>query len=324
MPVGNSSLSLAIDGFADFLAGNVSEDVTITVDTPQKAQEQAKGSSTDILNVFVYRLAPSGFHADVTHQEPGFVRAHILLTPFTRAQNDEGATDLGLRVLGHALAVLHSNPVIPVVLPASPGSPEADAMGPETTFYQLQAVFQAPTMEEMNHIWTTQGGDLAYRLSIGFELALIPIEPLTRITPPEPVTAAILDVAPITPEGGTFSSSPMGFGDGGAWTPVIMFREGDALANTATVPPATATLTLAISGLPGANAEIEINWTRENGSEETSTETRAIAAVNLDSEEALITIPLANAANGDTARISARASADAPAGNVLMLTVGGG
>ena len=35
---------------------------------------------------------------------------------------------------------------------------------------------QAPTMEEINHTWTTQGGELAYRLSASYELALIPIE----------------------------------------------------------------------------------------------------------------------------------------------------
>lgn len=113
-------LSIAIQGFADFLATQFTEDVTITVDTPQKAQEQAKGASTDVLNIFVYRLAPSGFHADAAAGEPGFIRAHILLTPFSRAQDDDGATDLDLRVLGHALAVLHSNPVIPLILPAAP------------------------------------------------------------------------------------------------------------------------------------------------------------------------------------------------------------
>ena len=172
MSVGKSSLSIAIQGFADYLADQFSEDVTITVDTPQKAQEQAKGASTDILNIFVYRLAPSGVHADSGQFEPTFVRANILLTPFPRSQDDDGATDLDLRVLGHALAVLQSNPVIPVILPAEPDSPEAAALAPETTFYQLQAVLQAPAMEELNHIWTTQGGELGYRLSAAYELAL--------------------------------------------------------------------------------------------------------------------------------------------------------
>ena len=35
-------------------------------------------------------------------------------------------------------------------------------------------------MEELNHIWTTQGGELAYRLSAAYEFALIPIEPLEQ------------------------------------------------------------------------------------------------------------------------------------------------
>ena len=331
MPVAHSSLSVAIAGFADYLDDQFSEDVTVTVDTPQKAQEQAKGASTDILNIFIYRLAPSGFHADASQNEATFVRAHILITPFPRSQDEEGATDLDLRVLGQALAVLQSNPVIPVTLPAAPGSPEAAGLAPETTYYQMQAVLQAPPMEELNHIWTTQGGELAYRLSAAYELALIPIEPLDYVAPPEQVSAAVLDVSagpPIT-DGG-ISASPIGIlpaDDTKAdWLPHLMYQTSDGLANTHNVAASTANVGLRLSGRVGETAEIFVDWVRADESEDSQAPVdRVVASVNLDDTASAINVTLTNAADGDSARIFARPKtpADSVAGNVLVLTVGG-
>lgn len=328
MALGASSLSLAIQGFADFLADSFPEDVTITVDTPQRASETAKnaGAGTDILNVFIYRIAPSGFHADLSANRAGFIRAYILLTPFPRAQDDHGATDLDLKVLGHALAVLQSNPVVPLILPAAPGSPAANALAPETTFYQLQCILQAPGMEELNHIWTTQGGDLAYRISAAYELALIPVEPLAYVAPPVPVTAAVLDVrADATPG---LSDTPLGVPPPGglaSWVPVLMFRDGAALANSMTVAPGTASVDLALAGLPGEKAEITVAWTRSGGVTEDAKVKRNVQTGQLDAADAAISVPLDNAADGDTAVIFARPEKPGKAtpGNRLMLTVGG-
>ncbi|WP_238366285.1 Pvc16 family protein [Mesobacterium pallidum] len=325
MALGPSSLSTAIQGFAEYLTDRFPEGVTVTVDTPQRASEQAKNAQagTDILNVFVYRLAPSGFHADRDKGEPEFVRASILLTPFPRAQDEDGATDLDLRILGHAIAVIQSDPVMPLILPATPGSPEAAALAPQTTFYQMQCVMQAPAMEEMNHIWTTQGGELAYRLSAAFELALIPVEPLAYVTPPTPVRAAVLDVRADAVPG--LSPTPMGVVPGN-WLPVVMFRDAGGLTSTLTVAPGAANAPLALTGLPGGAAEVIVEWTREDGTEEAQApQDHTVTSGNLDDPGAAIAVTLIDAATGDRARIYARPKAPpgATAGNVLMLTVGG-
>jgi hypothetical protein len=194
MVVPVSSLSVAVQGIADFLDAGFGEDVVITVDTPQRASERVKGGDKHFLNLFVYRVAPSGFHAATTADEPFFIRINALLTPFL---GDEAAqsSDADLRILGHAIRVLQSRPVIPTVLPGAAGAPPDFRTGPHLD-YRLQAVLQAPTMEELNHIWTTQGGELAYRLSAAYEFALIPIEPLDHATPAGPVTTGMIEVRP--------------------------------------------------------------------------------------------------------------------------------
>ena len=73
------------------------------------------------------------------------------------------------------------------MLPGAASTPRISAPQPHLD-YRLQAVLQAPTMEELNHIWTTQGGELAYRLSAAYEFALIPIEPLDHRAPAGPMT----------------------------------------------------------------------------------------------------------------------------------------
>ena len=325
MPSQASSLSIAIQEFANYLAAQLGDKATILVDTPQKANDQAKGSLTDLLNIFVYRIAPSGFHADLSQNEPTFVRANVLLTPFPRSTGDDGETDLDLRVLGHALAVLQSAPVIPITLPAPLGSTTAAALNPQTTFYQLQAVLQAPAMEEMNHIWTTQGGDLGYRLSAAYELALIPIEPLDYVAPAAEVRAAVVGVAssisasnaasPVTvtaPEAAT------------TWVPSIMFHFDGTLTNIGRVAPATPSVEIALAGLTSADAEINVDWVRADASVQSqSAQSVTISGSLLDTPEAIVTINLTSAAAGDVARISARpgGATSSSAGNVLELTI---
>ena len=174
MPVPVSSLSVAVQGIADFLDGQFGEDVMISTDTPQRASERVKGGDKHFLNLFTYRVMPSGFHSATASDQPCFIRINILLTPFLSDQ-DGGVLDADLRILGHAIRVLHSRPVIPSVLPGDNGEPADFRSGPHLD-YRLQAGLQAPSMEELNHIWTTQGGELAYRLSAAYEFALIPIE----------------------------------------------------------------------------------------------------------------------------------------------------
>ncbi|MEM7668314.1 MAG: Pvc16 family protein, partial [Pseudomonadota bacterium] len=247
MPVPVSSLSVAVQGIADFLNTQFDEDVRVAVNTPQAANEAIKGNNQTVhcLNIFPYRVAPSGFHPDIGSDETQFIRINALLTPFP----DEGETeveDTDLRILGHAIRVLHSNPVLPVNATPLPGPAITDPPGRKD--YRLQAILLAPPMEELNHIWTTQGGELAYRLSAAYEFALIPIEPIEERVPADPPRSAVLGLEPQVADG------PSGLGAGGqviplsgpvpgsdpgtTWLPLQLLVVDDALTNTATVAPA--------------------------------------------------------------------------------------
>ena len=98
MPVPVSSLSVAVQGIADFLDSQFGEEVNITVAHPQRASEIAKGAgaTAHCLNLFAYRVAHSGFHADAGADQTQFIRIHILLTPFP-ADLDNAADDADIR-----------------------------------------------------------------------------------------------------------------------------------------------------------------------------------------------------------------------------------
>lgn len=317
MAVPESSLSVAIQATADFLAERFDEGddgVVVTVDAPQRAQEQAKDSTAHVLNLFVYRLAPSGFHADQGDGQALFVRASLLLTAFP-AGSGNPPPDADLRVLGQAIRVLQSFPVIPMTLPGAvpAGAPAEDFRHPPATQYRLQAVFQAPTMEELNHIWTTQGAELAYRLSAAYELALIPIEPLAHAAPAPTVAAAEFVAAA-----------------GVAGRPFQMFHQGGQLASHVLVAAGTATTELVLTGVPRARASVVVEWRRAGGGVERQPgQVFVIETADVDSADARVDLALASAAEGDAATIATtlvdaagRPVPGAPAANRLHLSVG--
>ena len=339
-----SSLSIAVQGIADFLDTHFGEDVLISVDTPQRANERAKTAETHCLNLFVYRVAPSGFQSAATSEEALFVRIHTLLTPFLGSQEAQVA-DADLRILGHAIRVLQSHPVIPV----SP-LPGEGLMGDDTDFrnqqhldYRLQAILQTPPMEELNYVWTTQGGDLAYRLSAAYEFALIPIEPLEHATPPVPTTTAIFDVQAnlegaqetgfLAIDEGT-TALPVGATDGSPqtptnWLPVLLLADGGSLTNTRQVVDGTANVSFALAGLPGERVAVSVSWVRQDESQDTQiAQVFEIQTHRVDADVALATLTLDNAATGDRATLLTRPVNEAdeplptsPFANTLTLEV---
>ena len=286
MATPESSLSVALQELAEFVSGHMADDVIVSVDTPSRASKAADDSDKNQLNIFVYRIAPSGFHADQTMQDPFFVRAQILLTAFPAGKGNP-PPDADLRVLGQAVRVLSSMPVMPGVLPgpAPGGAVAGDFRTAQTSDYRLQIVFQAPTMEELNHIWTTQGGELAYRLSAAYEIALIPIEPLVHAAPPVPVTSAEL----VT-------------GVGTARSPFQMFETGGRLFSHVDLAPGTAEANLRISGRPAGRIGVSVAWTRAGGTTERQAEqVFTIATDDIDDDASQISVALDAAAAGDRA-----------------------
>ncbi|SFR50684.1 Pvc16 family protein [Litoreibacter janthinus] len=318
MAIDASSLSVAMQGFADHLAASFTQDVTVTVESPNAAAEQAKGSDKAVLNVFCYRISPSGIHPDLTLNEPAFVRAHVLLTAFSNA-TDAQVKDKDLRVLGHAVRVLQSQPVIPTILPG--GVP-----APEVSQYRLQAVLQATEMEEMNHIWSIQGNEISYRLSVAYELALIPLEPLTYLPPPTPVESVVLDLGPDAVPDTEIGPTPIAITAPNAlsnWLPFSMIRDGNMLSSDASVPTGTAQVQLAIAGPKNEDVQITVAWVRSDGTPQIqAAQPATIAATALDLDTPTTSVVLTDAASGDVATLIIRPDgADMPAGNTVRVVI---
>jgi hypothetical protein len=341
-----SSLSVAIQGIADYLDSELGEDVAVSVDNPQAASEAAKGASKHLLNLFFYRIAPSGFHADAGADEPYFVRLHALLTPFHGAQQQQ-TDDAELRILGHTIRVLQSCPVLPPLLPGAPAGGDDDFREqPGNTAYQLQAIMQSPSMEELNHIWTTQGGELAYRLSAAYEFALVPIEPLVRRAPGVPMRTAIVDVLPHADRshatgfielGQETTEIPLG-GESPAnpepptnWLPVVLAVDDGALTTRREIAAGTASIEVALAGLRGERVGLEVIWTRAAAPEVPETQAAQVFTIQshvVDAPAARATLALSAPAAGDVAVVRTRPVdgagaplAHSPFANTLTLTV---
>ena len=339
MVVPVSSLSLAIQGVADYLDAELGSEVSVSVDSPQQASETAKNSNTThILNLFVYRVAPSGFHPELTARDPVFLRLYALLTPFRGAIANQ-AEDAEHRILGAAIRVLSSNPVLPTVLPG-PGVAADGAQDfrndPETLSYRIQAVMQAPSMEELNHIWTTQGAELAYRLSAAYEFSLVPVEPMERAPVPPEIRSALLDIGArphrdrpdgVVDFGEHVISIPADTVD---WLPVVLAVADGGLSTLAEVTPATGTLDVAVAGKPGEEVALEVVWFRAGDPATPAPQAAQIRPVTVplvSSPAALTSITLDAPAAGDRAVIHARPAAGgaavpgAPEGNTVELQV---
>ncbi|MET0179335.1 MAG: Pvc16 family protein [Novosphingobium sp.] len=335
MPVPVSSLSLAVQGIADFLDSQFGEEVTITVAHPQRAAEIAKGSAAHCLNVFAYRVAPSGFYAGAGADETQFIRIHTLITPFP-ADLDNAEGDADMRILGHAIRVLQSHPVLPITAAPLPGAAIVEPANRKD--YRLQAVMLAPPMEEVNHIWTTQGGDLAYRLSAVYEFALIPIEPLDpRTDAARPRTLVLGTAVGIAGATAAFvepdaNTRAIALADdaapaSAAWLPVQMLVVDGALASRATLAAAATQVPWAVAGPPGGSVAVEVVWSTPGGEQAQAPQILPVATPVLDAPAARGALALAvpGGATGAVIRIRpAEGGAPVPAspfGNVLTLAV---
>lgn len=336
MPVPVSSLSAAVQGIADFLDSHFTEEVKVTVAHPQRAAEIAKGAGINAhcLNIFAYRVAPSGFHADLGTGDPHFIRINALLTPFP-ADLDNAEDDADMRILGHAIRVLQSHPVLPVAGGPLPGDVLPNLADP--TEYYLQAVMLAPAMEEVNHIWTTQGGDLAYRLSAVYEFSLIPIEPLVPREVAAPPRTLVLDATIdmsgasqpfVEPGPGTRAFAvAQGAPPPSGWTPVQMFVLGDGLASRASIADDVDDIRHAISGPAGTQAAIDIIWDTPGGAVSQPTQIVAIGSPRLDDSAARhdLVLDVPDGATGGAVRVRPATNGapvpDSSFGNSLVLEV---
>jgi hypothetical protein len=159
-------------------------DTRITAAPPDKARDNG---NTNQLNVFLYHaaLSPAWRNMEVPRQAkpnetappPLPLNLYYLLTAYGRDNRD----DLGHRVLGRAMILLHDHPVL--------GSKEIkDALADNDLWQQVERIRIAPqplTIDEMSKLWTTFQTE--YRISVAYEVGVVLVDSSRAASAPLPV-----------------------------------------------------------------------------------------------------------------------------------------
>jgi hypothetical protein len=263
-----SALSVAARGLRDFLAPKLGLALSqVIIGHPAGAareQEANAASPRDLLNLFLYSVERDGQPADGSSQDPFYVRAHCLFTAFCIPDSDGNGLSAGekdLRLIGGVLHWLHAQPSLVV----------QDGAGAEVA--QVQVVFNTLALDELNHLWATQG-DLPYRLSVSFELALLPV-PLALPVARQPRVGALgIEVGSLgapDPAARLSFTVPAVRVDPGdpAWAPAIRLVDGEGALGYSMAFPATAVparIDVVGAGQPGTQVELAWDrWDRASG-----------------------------------------------------------
>jgi len=173
MTLPHSSLSQVCRKIAGFVSEglNASANSIQVIIGPPAIAAPGTTDSTHRVNLFFYRIEPSGFFPGDTPGDPWWVRLHCMVTGFGIEEDQISAGENDLRLLGEVMRLFHEHPVLP-----------AFTVGEE--IFRLQLVFLPLGADDINHIWSTQG-DVNYRPSIAYEMTLVPVLPeKRRVEPP--------------------------------------------------------------------------------------------------------------------------------------------
>jgi len=165
MPLPESPLSQVCRAIAGFLSERLEASLNhIHVRIGSPADAVPKETDNDHrVNLFFYRLEPGGFGPAADPDEPWRLRLHCLVTAFGVKEDQVPAGENDLRLLGGVLRAFHEQPVL-------------DGVAVNGEEVRTQVVFQPLSVEEINHVWATQG-EASYRPSVAYEMALVPVLP---------------------------------------------------------------------------------------------------------------------------------------------------
>lgn len=253
-----TSLSLAARALREYLADELDLDLTqVTIGHPggtARDQDRDGGSGVDLLNLFFYRIERDAYPSDGPASDPFYVRAFCLLTAFCHplaGANGASAGERDLQLIGGVMERLHARPRLRV---------RQDG----TDVAELQVVMHALQLDDINHIWATQG-DLPYRLSVSYEFALLPFPIGGAIDRSPRVGALGLSVgAHGAPDerGRSGSIVPARVVDTRAvdWAPVLRFVVDGALLHALALPTGTPRVTVVGAGRIGD--AVQLTWER--------------------------------------------------------------
>jgi hypothetical protein len=266
MSVDPSALSVAARALRADLAPKLGlTQQQVLIGTPSAAARELEGDSSnaqDVLNLFFYRAEYDGF-ADGTARDPTYWRAYCLFTAFSvtdPGENGASAGEKDLRLVGGIMHFLHERPFLSL----KNGADEVAL---------LQVVPHSLSVDDINHVWATQG-ELPYRLSIAYELALLPA-PLATPTDARPrVGSLALGVGTVAapaaatrsefrvPKARAAASDP-------AWSPILRLvgQSGNLLfASSLSTADPPESVRVVGAGAPGTRVSLVWErWDREIG-----------------------------------------------------------
>lgn len=170
MALDHSSLSRVCHGIADHVADAVhatTNAIRVTLGPPADAVP-GQSDTEHRINLFFYRFEPSGLFGDVAPDEPWMIRLSCLITVFCVIEENIPAGESELRLLGQVLRLFHDAPVLTLAPVEAGGDP-----------VNIQVIYQTMGLEEINHLWSTQG-NVTYRPSLTYEMALAPVLPVRQ------------------------------------------------------------------------------------------------------------------------------------------------
>lgn len=289
MALPRSSLSQVCRAIADFVslgldAGANSIQVMIG---PPAAAAPGTTDTTHRVNLFFYRIEPSGFFPGDTPGDPWWVRLNCLVTGFGIEEEQISAGENDLRLLGEVMRLFHEQPVL-----------SAFTVGDET--FRLQLVFLPLGADDINHIWSTQG-DVNYRPSIAYEMTLVPVLPRERRIEP-PLVGRIGSEVRANPAartaafGGTLNAPPVRRAQVNStypgWEPIISFVADGTCVLSLLFARGSAELTgfqprVWVAGEPGAPLTLVWQrWTSAAGWQDVTETTQTTATtLTLDPEQ---------------------------------------
>lgn len=165
-----NAISIAARNLRTYMAGKlgISED-NILIGHPGIAATTADANpGFQFINIFFYRVEYGGYPPDGLKTDPFYIRLFCLITALGNNETGSGGTisvsagENDLRLIGGVMAHLHASPIL-----------EVKDLGNETVA-RLQVIISPFDVNDMNNIWSTQV-DTPYRLSVAYELALVPI-----------------------------------------------------------------------------------------------------------------------------------------------------
>lgn len=160
-----SSLSQVCRSIADYVSNRLEaaqNNIQVRIGSPASAAP-AQGDNEHRVNLFFYRVEPNGFGPAAAPDETWLLRLSCLVTSFGVDEDQISAGENDLRLLGGVLSAFHERPIL------DPVTINGTTMRPQVVFHPLG-------MEEINHLWATQG-DVPYRPSVAYEMALVPVLP---------------------------------------------------------------------------------------------------------------------------------------------------